>query len=865
MDTYELGYGLVRTRSGRITYAADGQTHDGQQPHFRPLWPNEPQTSDPNSVYSDDEGSAGEEPEAAIFSDDDDDDYPHQQPPRLPNAAYIANEQRAMRHRSANDMLGPSRASRASVGPSPEPEGMPSNFRVPDDSFLQRSYSDAADSEGHRRSARAPSRRSEISGTTYYNRSSRSISRYEDFDDEVRRRNRVRNRASQASRASSRAMSRRSSFVSYGEASTQVDEAEFVPPSKSAKYVSGGTTMADKDDLYNLSHDPERHAESKPKPAGPPPGAGGPPGGGPPWLQNNYSDDPNVVTWKGKDDPENPMNWTRAKKWRATILLAMMTFCVTFASSVFSTATTQTAAQYGVSMEVMTLATSLFVLGFAFGPIVFGPLSEVFGRKVPLYIGFFSFAIFQIAVAVSQNLYTIMICRFFGGFFASAPLAIVGGTMNDFWEPVDRGVAVTIFSSAVFVGPVAGPIAGSFIVTSYLGWRWTEWITAIIAFFFGALGFLFVPESFAPVLLQQKAKKIKYQTKNWAIHAKADETEINLKRIGDTYLIKPFKMLAMEPILVLITIYMSLIYGILYLCFFAYPISFSEKRGWTEGLASLPFVAIIVGVGCAAVLIIVITKTRFARIMRETGRVVPEERLVPMFVGGAVLPAGLFWFAWTSDPNISYWPQVISGILIGMGLMTIFLQGLNYIIDVYKMNAASAIAANTFARSWVGAIFPLFATYMYNGLGIAWATSVLGFACVALYPVPILFFLYGAKIRAKGKFVPQFPPGGPPGGKPGGGPPGGGPPGGKPGGGPPGMSGPPGGGPPPGVAGGKPPGAGGPPPGVAAGGKPSGAGGPPGSEGKPTLPRTTSSSPTALPAFPASTAGPPAGSKDRGV
>jgi len=379
----------------------------------------------------------------------------------------------------------------------------------------------------------------------------------------------------------------------------------------------------------------------------------------------------------------------------------------------------------------------------------------------------------------------------------------VGATMNDFWNPVDRGVAVALFSGAVFVGPVAGPIVGSFVVQSYLGWRWTEYITAIMAFSFGIIGFFVVDESFAPVLLQRKAKKLRYETRNWAIHAKADETEVNIKRILDTYLLRPFKMLVMEPILVFITLYMSLIYGILYLSFFAYPITFQVDRGWEEGIGSLPFLAIIIGVIFAAALIIFVTKTRFARKMKENhGRVVPEERLIPMIIGGAVLPAGLFWFAWTSSPNITWVPQVMAGIPIGMGIMLIFLQGLNYIIDVYKMNSASAIAANTFARSWVGAGFPLFATYMYNKLGVAWATSLLGFLAVALFPVPILFYIFGAKIRAKGKFVPQM--GGPPGGA-GGGPPGsGGPPGGKPPGGkPPGVGGPPGGG---GGGGGGPPG-----------------------------------------------------------
>lgn len=72
--------------------------------------------------------------------------------------------------------------------------------------------------------------------------------------------------------------------------------------------------------------------------------------------------DPNLVEWDGLDDPENPMNWSKSTKWTITMALAFMTFCITFASSVFSTATEVTAKEYGVSVEVTTLGTSLFVL-----------------------------------------------------------------------------------------------------------------------------------------------------------------------------------------------------------------------------------------------------------------------------------------------------------------------------------------------------------------------------------------------------------------------------------------------------------------------------------------------------------------------
>jgi len=377
--------------------------------------------------------------------------------------------------------------------------------------------------------------------------------------------------------------------------------------------------------------------------------------------------DPNLIVWDGPSDPGNPQNWPYGRKWLYTIVLGSMTLCVTFASSVFSTTTLVTSKIFNVSPLVMTLGTSLFVLGFAFGPIVWGPMSELFGRKKPLFIAYFIFCIFQIATAVSGNLESIMLTRFFGGLFASAPLAIIGGLFVDFFGPVDRGVATVIFAGATFIGPIAGPIMGGFITKSYLGWRWTSYITAIMGFFFGTVAFLVVPESHHPTILQARAKKIRFATKNWAIHAKADEIEVNIKHIARTYLLRPFEMLIKEPILLLVSIYLGLVYGILYLFFEAFPVSFQEERGWNEGVGALPFISIMIGIILGSFAIAIVTKTRFARKLKKHGRVIPEERLPPMIAGAFILPIGLFWFAWTSNPNISWVPQVIAGIPTGMG------------------------------------------------------------------------------------------------------------------------------------------------------------------------------------------------------
>ncbi|KAH8690332.1 major facilitator superfamily domain-containing protein [Talaromyces proteolyticus] len=459
--------------------------------------------------------------------------------------------------------------------------------------------------------------------------------------------------------------------------------------------------------------------------------------------------DSTLVDWNGPDDPENPQNWSALRKWMITTNMGLVAFCATFSSSIFSTATAATASESNVSQEVMILGTSVFVLGFSFGPIFWGPLSEIFGRRIPLFTGIIGFVVFQIPVAVASNVQTIVICRFIGGCFGAAPLAVVGGGLADIWNPVDRTMAICIFAGGTFIGPVGAPIVGGFIVDSHLGWRRTLWITLIMSVFFSIIGFFTIPETSPSAILQHRAKNLRYQTKNWALHAKADEHRVDPWSIVTVYLARPLTMLYQEPILLLMTLYMSFIYGILYLFFEAFPIIFQENRGWNEGVSGLPFLSIIIGVIMGSVIMVYSTKTRFVRKYRENGnKFVPEERLPPMVLGAIVLPIGLFWFAWTDNPHILWVPQVIAAAPVGMGIFIGFWQGLNYLIDCYGPSSNSAIAGNTFLRSLAGAGFPLFATPMYHNLGVPWATSLLAFLCIVFVPAPIVFYYYGARIRS---------------------------------------------------------------------------------------------------------------------
>jgi DHA1 family multidrug resistance protein-like MFS transporter len=183
----------------------------------------------------------------------------------------------------------------------------------------------------------------------------------------------------------------------------------------------------------------------------------------------------------------------------------------------------------------------------------------LYGRKPPIVIAAFGFSIFSIAVAVAKDLQTILICRFFAGLFGSSPLAIVAAVFADMFDNKVRGLAVAVFSATVFMGPLLAPFIGGFITTSSLGWRWTEYISSFMGFIAFGLLLLFMEETYPPVVLINKASELRRRTKNWGIHAKQEEIEVDFKELIVRNISRPMRILFTEPIVLLITLYMSFI------------------------------------------------------------------------------------------------------------------------------------------------------------------------------------------------------------------------------------------------------------------------------------------------------------------
>ena len=456
-----------------------------------------------------------------------------------------------------------------------------------------------------------------------------------------------------------------------------------------------------------------------------------------------------IVDFDGPDDPYHPLNWPAKKKVVTTVLYGLTTMGATWASSVYSPAVTQIAQKFDVGTEVSLLGLTLLLFGFGVGPLVWAPLSEVYGRKAAVLTPYFIAAVFSFGTATAKDIQTVLITRFFAGVFGSAPITNTGGVLADIWAPEQRGAAIVGYAMAVVGGPVLGPIVGGAVVQSSLGWRWTQYLTGILMMLILTLDVILLDESYPPVLLVAKARRLRHESGNWALHAPHEEWDVTFKDLAHRYLVRPFQMLA-TPICFLVAVYASFVYGILYANLAAFPIAFEEERGWNLVVGALPFLAILIGVLLGAAANVLNQRFYLRRFAANNRRPVPEARLPPMMVGSVFFSAGLFVFGWTSNRTITWVAPCIGAVLLGFGFFTIFQAALNYLIDTFQRHSASAIAANTFLRSVFAGAFPLFINPMFHNLGIGWAASIFGFISIALIPIPYLFYVFGKRIRARG-------------------------------------------------------------------------------------------------------------------
>ncbi|KAJ5582127.1 hypothetical protein N7535_000747 [Penicillium sp. DV-2018c] len=473
-------------------------------------------------------------------------------------------------------------------------------------------------------------------------------------------------------------------------------------------------------------------------------------------IATNATTDPDYeVDWDGEDDPANPMNWKFGYKAMCVVFLSWETLIVVLYSTSYTSGIGLIAEEFGESKTIVTLGLTFYLFGLAIGSMVVAPLSEVYGRKPVCVICLALFTILIIPCALAKSVTALIVVRLIGAFFGSAMVSTAPGMVADMVDDDHRALAFSIWSIGPLNGPVIGPVIGGF-VTQYLGWRWMCWIVLMLSAI--ALAFaITMKESYAPTLLRNKAAKLRKESGDSRWWCRYDE-KASVFEVLKLNLIRPFVMAVMEPICVFWNIYIAVIYGILYLCFVAYPIVFQGIRGWGLGLSGLAFLGI--GIGS---LITIACEPLIRRLINShpkdpaTGKVYPEAMVSFVCICAALIPAGELWFAWTCAPASIHWiAPILAGIPFGAGNTGVFIYSSNYLTGSYGMYAASALAGNSVMRSLLGGLLPLAGANMYDRLGPNWAGTLLGLLEVAIVPIPFVFYKYGHKIRMKSPLITRM-------------------------------------------------------------------------------------------------------------
>lgn len=367
-------------------------------------------------------------------------------------------------------------------------------------------------------------------------------------------------------------------------------------------------------------------------------------------TEKPYLNDDGQVDFK-PDDIENPQNWSVGRRICITVCAVSLVLNATFASSAPSGCIQSIAEWFGVSTEAASLTITLFLLGYCAGPLIFAPLSELYGRRWVFYITFTMYIAFNFLCAFAPNFGGLLVGRFLTGTMVSAPLSNAPGVLADLWKPVERANAMALFSTMVWIGPALGPVIAGFLQLKK-DWHWAFYVLLWLG---GGTFILMltIPETHAPTILTHKAKRIRaakipgYEN----VQAPAEAEDRTFKGVFTVALTRPWIIL-FDPISLLCAIYLAVVYTLLYMLFSIYPIVFQEKRGWNSGVGELPLIGTIVGAIIGGGIVLWDTRIRTKKIERgeiKAEDMEPEDRLPLAMIGGIGFAASMFWFAWTAE------------------------------------------------------------------------------------------------------------------------------------------------------------------------------------------------------------------------
>jgi multidrug resistance protein len=398
---------------------------------------------------------------------------------------------------------------------------------------------------------------------------------------------------------------------------------------------------------------------------------------------------------------------------------------------------------------VGTLAITLYVLGIAVGPMAISPLGEVYGRLPVYHIANLVFVAFIIGNALSTNVAQFIVFRFISGCAGGVPMALGGGSIADLTKLPKRGLAMTLFSLGPLTGPVIGPLIGGFIAADK-GWRWTFWVLAIVGGVASVAALALLRETHPRIILERKTAQLRVITGNAQLRSKL-ALPYTPSQVLARALFRPTMLLIRSPIVLVLSLYVGLVFGIMYLLFTTFTTVFEGQYGFTTSTSGLVYLGLGISMVFAVPVFNTLNKRMIVHAMAE-GLPAPglEQRLLPMIWFSPLVAAGLFIYGWTTEYKVHWIVPIIGTSFIGYGAFFVLMPAQLYLVNLFgSEGAASALGANLLLRYISGTFLPLAGPRMYHTLHYGWGNSLLGFLALSYIPFPILFYKYGEWLRAK--------------------------------------------------------------------------------------------------------------------
>ena len=396
------------------------------------------------------------------------------------------------------------------------------------------------------------------------------------------------------------------------------------------------------------------------------------------------------------------------KRFFVTFEICLLTFSVYIGSAIYSAGIMDVTMVFGVSEVAATLGLTLFVAGYGLGPMVWSPMSEIpqIGRNPVYILTLILFVVLQVPTALATNFGMLLAFRFITGFVGSPALATGGASIGDMYRPQKRAYGLAVWGVGAISGPALGPLVGGFAAEKK-GWTWTIWELMWLSGFTLVLLIFFLPETSSANILYRRSRRLRKLTGNEKLICEAELAgqDQSFKDIAIMTLLRPFQLTFGEPIVFALDLYIALIYGLLYIWFESFPLVFVQIYGFSLGLSGLAFLGLLIA---AFIVLPPYCWYQYKYIepkFNENGELKPEWRLPPSFIGAFCIPVCLFWFGWSSRPDVHWIVPIIGTGWFTIGAFLLFNSVLNYLSDAYPEYAASVLAGNDFFRSALGAGF----------------------------------------------------------------------------------------------------------------------------------------------------------------